>query len=62
MVMENRFPLETMKGLRKLGYQIHLAGPYHYYFGGAHGIVVSPVNGHFLGSADKRRGGAARGY
>jgi len=62
LVLENRFPLETVKGLKKLGYQIHLAGPYHYYFGGAHGISVSPENGHFMGSADKRRGGAAKGY
>jgi len=61
IVLENRYPLEVMKGLHKLKYQIHLAGPYHLYFGGAHGIMVSP-DGKLLGSADKRRGGAARGY
>jgi len=61
IVMENRYPIETMKGLHKLGYKIPSVPPYHYYFGGAHGIMVSP-DGKLSGSADKRRGGAARGY
>jgi gamma-glutamyltranspeptidase/glutathione hydrolase len=61
LVLETRFPLETFKALNKLGYILHPAGPYHYYFGGAHGIAVTP-EGKLNGSADKRRGGAARGY
>lgn len=61
LVIETRFPKPTLVALHKLGYKIIQAGPYHYYFGGAHGIVVSPENGHLLGAADRRRGGAARG-
>jgi len=62
LVMENRFPLQTIRRLRHLGYQTHLAGPYHHYFGGSHGIYIEPATGRLLGAADRRRGGAARGY
>lgn len=62
LVIENRFPETTLKYLQKKGYQIHLAGPYHLYFGGAHAIAVSRKDATIMGSADKRRGGAARGF
>ena len=57
---ENRFPMETFQKLKKNGYVLGIAPPYHVYFGGAHGIVIE--NGKLYGAADKRRGGAARGY
>lgn len=62
LVLENRRSPELIKALAKAGYQLHFAGPYHYYFGGAHGIMISPETGKMLGAADKRRGGAARGF
>ena len=63
IVLETRFPEETLKELEKKGYKINLnAGPYHTYFGGAHGIVINPETGLMSGAADKRRGGAARGF
>jgi len=62
LVLEDRYPLETLKTLKKTGYKIYLAGPYHTYFGGAHGIVLPPLTDRLSGAADKRRGGAARGY
>jgi len=61
LVLENRFDKKTLKKLKKKGYELHLAGPYHVYFGGAHGIVINS-SGLLMGAADKRRGGAARGY
>lgn len=63
IVLENRFPMETVKQLKRKGYRINLnAGPYHVYFGGAHGIYIDPETGIMSGAADKRRGGVARGY
>ena len=62
LVMENRFTRETIKKLKHRGYEYHLAGPYHHYFGGAHGIMIDPSSGKLYGAADRRRGGAARGY
>lgn len=60
LVLESRFPKEVVKRLHRRGYILHLAGPYHNYFGGAHGILVR--DGKLFGAADRRRGGAARGY
>ncbi len=62
IVLENRVDKKSLKYLRKAGYQIHLAGPYSTYFGGAHGIMLPPLGRQICGAADKRRGGAARGY
>jgi len=62
IVLENRMDIKSLKYLRKAGYQIHMAGPYSTYFGGAHGITLPPLSDGLLGAADKRRGGAARGY
>ncbi len=62
LVLENRFDLRTVKELKKTGYILHFAGPYHVYFGGAHGISIDNDTGMITGAADKRRGGAARGY
>jgi len=62
LVAESRFGFDALKRLRKTGYIIHLAGPYHNYFGGAHGIIVNPSDGKLYGAADRRRGGAPRGY
>jgi len=63
LVLESRFDKPTVSGLHKAGYQLHLAGPYNLYFGGAHAISLTHNNGTKLyGSADKRRGGAARGF
>lgn len=62
LVLESRVSKETMTFLHKKGYQLHLAGPYNLYFGGAHAIAISPKTGMMLGAADKRRGGAARGF
>ncbi|MBT3231855.1 MAG: gamma-glutamyltransferase [Calditrichaeota bacterium] len=62
LVLENRFDMGTVKELTKTGYILHFAGPYHVYFGGAHGISIDHNTGVISGAADKRRGGAARGY
>lgn len=62
MWLENRMSLETLKKLKKIGYKIGPAPPYHVYFGGAHGIITNTSDGKLYGAADKRRGGAARGY
>ena len=61
LVVESRFTKPVLKHLKKNGYTLHLAGPYHNYFGGAHGITIDS-DGRLSGAADKRRGGAARGY
>lgn len=60
LVCENRFNKDAFMSLKKHGYKLHFAGPYHTYFGGAHGIVIE--EGKLYGAADKRRGGAALGY
>lgn len=62
IMLENRVDIKSLKYLKKAGYQIHIAGPYATYFGGAHGITLPPLSDGLLGAADKRRGGAARGY
>ncbi len=62
IVLENRYNEGTLKRLKKYDYVLHLSGPYHVYFGGAHGIIVDPESKLIYGAADKRRGGAARGY
>jgi len=41
---------------------LHFAPPFHHYFGGAHGIWLDPQTVRLLGAADRRRGGAAKGY
>ncbi|HHE46546.1 MAG TPA: hypothetical protein ENL08_02435, partial [Bacteroidetes bacterium] len=62
LVIENRVDKKLLKRLRKDGYQLHLAGPYSTYFGGAHGIALPPLCRQICGAADKRRGGQAQGY
>jgi gamma-glutamyltranspeptidase/glutathione hydrolase len=62
IVIESRFDKKKLKQLHKTGYEIHLAGPYNNYFGGAHGITLPPLSPKIAGAADRRRGGAARGY
>ncbi len=63
LVLETRFTKPTVEWLHKKGYQLHLnPGPYNQYFGGAHAIAISRNTGKMLGAADKRRGGAARGF
>ncbi len=62
IVFENRASKALMDSLVSYGYVLHPAGAYHVYFGGAHGIAIDPATGMLMGAADKRRGGAARGY
>lgn len=62
MVMENRVNRKLLKYLKKSDYKIYLTGSYSTYFGGAHGIMLPPLSEKLSGAADKRRGGAARGY
>jgi gamma-glutamyltranspeptidase/glutathione hydrolase len=62
LVMENRFPNRELKKLRKMGYILHMASPLNNYFGGAHAILIDPVDGSYHGAADPRRGGKAMGY
>ncbi|MCF7811140.1 gamma-glutamyltransferase [bacterium] len=62
LVLENRIDIKTLKALKKIGYELHPTGPYSTYFGGAHGITLPPLCDKISGAADKRRGGAARGY
>ena len=62
LVFENRYPRNTLKEIKEKGYVLHFAGPYHVYFGGAHGITFNLDTGEISGAADPRRGGAAKGY
>ncbi|MBM3329229.1 MAG: gamma-glutamyltransferase [Calditrichaeota bacterium] len=61
IVLENRRDPRRLTALKRLGYQVQTAPPFHLYFGGAHGIWIDPVSGMLFGAADRRRGGAARG-
>lgn len=60
LVLENRLPISTLKRLKRYGYHLHLAPPFHFYFGGAHTIEVA--GDHLIGAADRRRLGASKGY
>jgi len=62
LVLENRQAKKEMKALANFGYTLHFAPPFHHYFGGAHGIWLDPQTVRLLGAADRRRGGAAKGY
>ncbi len=62
LVIENRQTKKNLNYLKRYGYEIHLAPPFHHYFGGAHGIWVDYNSKKLIGAADRRRGGAARGY
>lgn len=59
LILENRIPLESLKKLRRLGYTLHLAPPFHLYFGGAHALEWGDHS--LMGAADRRRKGTARG-
>ncbi|NQU05287.1 MAG: gamma-glutamyltransferase, partial [Calditrichaeota bacterium] len=60
--LENRTDIKKLKALKKIGYELQLTRPYSTHFGGAHGITLPPLSDKLAGAADKRRGGAARGY
>lgn len=59
--IESRTTMETLKSLMVMGYGLDVRSPYDSFFGGAHGITVTP-SGKLQGAADKRRHGEPRGY
>ena len=60
--IESRFPEAARKELEAKGYQFTVKGPMDLFFGGAQGILVSPVDGKLHGGGDPRRDGVALGY
>ncbi|HOA15067.1 MAG TPA: gamma-glutamyltransferase [Bacillota bacterium] len=62
---ESRMPAATLEGLKAKGYTIdpkNMKGEYDLYFGGAQGVYFDAKTGEFVGAADPRRDGAARGF
>ncbi|HOS50422.1 MAG TPA: gamma-glutamyltransferase, partial [Bacillota bacterium] len=62
---ESRMPAATLEGLKAKGYTIdakNMKGEYDLYFGGAQGVFFDEKTNEFVGAADPRRDGAARGF
>lgn len=62
LVMESRFPAETVARLEALGHQVTLTEPYTGIVGHAQGIVLDPETGLLHGGADPRCDSAAVGW
>ena len=60
--IESRFPEAARKELEAKGFKFTVKGPMDLFFGGAQGILVSPVDGKLHGGGDPRRDGVALGY
>jgi gamma-glutamyltranspeptidase/glutathione hydrolase len=62
LVVESRFPSETLEGLRTRGWRIAVNGGLNNYFGGVHAVSIDPVTHLLTGAADPRRDGAPAGW
>jgi gamma-glutamyltranspeptidase len=62
LVMENRFPPETIAALRERGHVVEEIGPWDTMMGYAQGIVLDPVTGVMQGGSDPRAEGCAAGW
>jgi gamma-glutamyltranspeptidase/glutathione hydrolase len=62
LLVEPRFPEETVTSLAKMGYTVKPMREYDLFFGGAQGIVIDQKTGKRVGGADPRRDGAVIGY
>ncbi len=62
LVMENRFPAETIAGLRARGHVVEEIGPWDSMMGYAQGIVLDPATGVMQGGSDPRAEGCAAGW
>lgn len=60
--MESGIKPEVRDELQKMGHNIKVYEGIDLYFGGAQMIYADPSTGVYYGSADKRRGGIAKGY
>ena len=60
--MEERFPMDLIYGLRKIGHEVRLIDPWSWEVGGAQGIFMDLKSGVFHGGADPRRDGHAIGW
>lgn len=60
--VEDRFAPEMLDRLRAMGHTIEVRGEMDLFFGGVQLIMVDFENGLFIGSADPRRSGVAKGY
>jgi len=62
--LEARIPDEVQIALEEKGHPLSRKGAYDLYFGGAHVIQITKMEGEisYLGVADPRRGGQAAGY
>ncbi|MBO0792446.1 MAG: gamma-glutamyltransferase [Ktedonobacteraceae bacterium] len=62
LVVENRFPAETLDALRQRGHIIQEQGPWFTGMGYAQGIVFDPTTGVMQGGSDPRAEGIAAGW
>jgi gamma-glutamyltranspeptidase / glutathione hydrolase len=62
LAIESRFPASTLDGLRKLGHDLEVVGPWSDVMGGAQAIKVNQRTGALEGAADPRREGYAIGW
>lgn len=62
LLLENRFPPETIAVLENMGYTVKPREAFDLFFGGAQGIVIDPKTRRRVGGADPRRDGAVVGY
>ncbi len=62
LILERRFPDETVAALRAMGHEVTLAAPLDSEMGHANGIVIDGDNGVFRGGSDPRAEGAAVGW
>ncbi|MBV9616322.1 MAG: gamma-glutamyltransferase [Ktedonobacteraceae bacterium] len=62
LLMEGRFPPETIEALRQLGHVVQVGGDWLTTMGYAQGIVFDAVNGVMQGGSDPRAEGVAAGW
>jgi gamma-glutamyltranspeptidase/glutathione hydrolase len=62
LTMEKRFDKSIVDRLEKLGYDLKLTPSYDVYMGGVHLIMVDSKKNFYIGVADPRRNGVAKGF
>ncbi len=62
LMVESRFPIETLDGLRQLGHRIQVQSPWYTGMGYAQGIVFDQATGVMQGGSDPRAEGIAAGW